>query len=133
MTEVRINTETESTVSDPREEFIKLFTRYQRRVFLFILSQVPSPVDAEEIHQETNVVVWNKFDQFELGTNFFAWACRIASYEVLKYREKRRRDRHLRRGRDLQARRVLALSNVAQGRRQVRTQKPSNAQQDHCC
>ncbi len=32
----------------------------------------------------------------------------------------RRRDRHLRRGRDLQARRVLALSNVAQGRGEVR-------------
>ena len=32
----------------------------------------------------------------------------------------RRRDRHLRRGRDLQARRVLALSIMAQGRRQVR-------------
>jgi hypothetical protein len=33
----------------------------------------------------------------------------------------RRRHRHLRLGRDLQARRVLALSNVAQGRGQVRT------------
>jgi len=43
----------------------------------------------------------------------------------------RRRDRHLRRGRDLQARRVLALSNVAQERGQVRAQKPSNAQRDH--
>ena len=79
----------------PREEFIKLFTRYQRRVFLFILSQVPNPVEAEEIHQEANVVIWSKFDRFELGTNFFAWACQIANYEVLKYREKRRRDRHL--------------------------------------
>jgi len=95
VTEVRINTETESTVSAPREEFIKLFTRYQRRVFLFILSQVPSPVDAEEIHQETNVIIWRKFDRFELGTNFLAWACQIANYEVLKYRSRQRRDRHL--------------------------------------
>ena len=90
MTEVRINTETESSVSAPREEFIKLFTRYQRRVFLFILSQVPSPVDAEEIHQETNVIIWRKFDRFELGTNFLAWACQIANYEVLKYRSRQR-------------------------------------------
>jgi len=95
VTEVRINTETESTVSAPREEFIKLFTRYQRRVFLFILSQVPSPVDAEEIHQETNVIIWRKFDRFELGTNFLAWACQIANYEVLKYRSRQRRDRQL--------------------------------------
>jgi len=79
----------------PKEEFIKLFTRYQRRVFLFILSQVPNPVDAEEIHQETNVIIWRKFDRFELGTNFLAWACQIANYEVLKFRSRQRRDRHL--------------------------------------
>ena len=100
MSDIRISTETEGTevtvsAADPREEFIKLFTKFQRRVFLFILSQVPNPVDAEEIHQETNVINWRKFDRFELGTNFLAWACQIASYEVLKYRERQRRDRHL--------------------------------------
>ena len=42
-----------------------------------------------------------------------------------------RRDRHFRRGHDLQVRCVLAFSNVAQGRGEVRTQKLSNAQQDH--
>jgi len=100
VSDIRISTETERTevtvsAADPREEFIKLFTKFQRRVFLFILSQVPNPVDAEEIHQETNVIIWRKFDRFELGTNFLAWACQIASYEVLKYRERQRRDRHL--------------------------------------
>jgi len=104
VTEVRFTTETADDAagsggmvpdSGPREEFIKLFTRYQRRVFLFILSQVPSPMDAEEIHQEANVIIWRKFDRFELGTNFLAWACQIANYEVLKYRERQRRDRHL--------------------------------------
>lgn len=102
MNEVRITTESSADGSEsgtslaaPREEFIKLFTRYQRRVFLFILSQVPNPVDAEEIHQETNVIIWRKFDRFELGTNFLAWSCQIANYEVLKYRQRQRRDRHL--------------------------------------
>ena len=99
MSEFRVSTEVdeaEATMpAGPREEFIKLFTKYQRRVFLFILSQVPNPVDAEEIHQEANVIIWRKFDRFELGTNFLAWACQIATYEVLKYRERQRRDRHL--------------------------------------
>ena len=100
MSEFRVSTEVdeaEATIpaAGPREEFIKLFTKYQRRVFLFILSQVPNPVDAEEIHQEANVIIWRKFDRFELGTNFLAWACQIATYEVLKYRERQRRDRHL--------------------------------------
>ena len=100
MSEFRVSTEVDEAeatmpAGGPREEFIKLFTKYQRRVFLFILSQVPNPVDAEEIHQEANVIIWRKFDRFELGTNFLAWACQIASYEVLKYRERQRRDRHL--------------------------------------
>jgi len=100
VSEFRVSTEVDEAeatmpAGGPREEFIKLFTKYQRRVFLFILSQVPNPVDAEEIHQEANVIIWRKFDRFELGTNFLAWACQIATYEVLKYRERQRRDRHL--------------------------------------
>tara|TARA_B100000470_G_C19761514_1_gene378601 strand:+ start:690 stop:1265 length:576 start_codon:yes stop_codon:yes gene_type:complete len=100
VSEFRVSTEVDEAeatmpAAGPREEFIKLFTKYQRRVFLFILSQVPNPVDAEEIHQEANVIIWRKFDRFELGTNFLAWACQIATYEVLKYRERQRRDRHL--------------------------------------
>lgn len=77
------------------EEFVQLFTRTQRSLFLFVLAQVGRPGDAEEILQETNVVVWTKWRDFRPGTNFLAWACRIASYEVLKFREKRRRDRQL--------------------------------------
>ncbi len=77
----------------PSDEFVQLFTRTQRRLYLFILAQAPSTQDAEEILQETNLVIWNKYDQFELGTNFFAWSARIATYEVLKHRQRFRRER----------------------------------------
>ncbi|WP_231746601.1 sigma-70 family RNA polymerase sigma factor [Maioricimonas rarisocia] len=77
----------------PDEEFVRLFTVSQRRLYLLILSQVPSTEQAEEILQNTNVVVLAKHTQFEAGTNFFAWAARIATYEVLKFRQKRHRDR----------------------------------------
>ncbi|MFQ5732983.1 MAG: sigma-70 family RNA polymerase sigma factor [Planctomycetaceae bacterium] len=77
----------------PDGEFVQCFTRYQRRLYLYILAQVPNPHEAEEILQETNLVVWRKCEQFQLGTNFLAWSSRIASYEVLKYRERRRRDK----------------------------------------
>ena len=78
----------------PSAEFVQLFTKLQRRLFLFILSQVGSPADAEEVLQETNVIIWSKFHQFQLGTNFFAWAGMIATYEIRKFRD-RRRDRRL--------------------------------------
>jgi RNA polymerase sigma-70 factor (ECF subfamily) len=77
----------------PDEEFIELFSRYQRRIYLYVLAQVPLVADAEEILQETNIVLWKKSGTFRPGTNFFAWACQIAHYEVLKYRQRRGRER----------------------------------------
>lgn len=74
-------------------EFIQLFTRYQRKLYLYILAQIPNPVDAEEILQETNLVIWRKCDEFRPGSNFLAWSSRIARYEILKHLERRRRDR----------------------------------------
>ncbi len=77
----------------PSAEFVQLFTKTQRRLFLFILAQVANPTDSEEILQDTNVVIWSKFHQFQPGTKFFAWSARIATFEILKYREKRRASR----------------------------------------
>jgi RNA polymerase sigma-70 factor, ECF subfamily len=79
--------------SVPSDEFVQLFSRTQRRLFLHILKQVGRPDDADEILQETNVVIWSKFDRFELGTNFVAWSFQISNFEVLKYRDKQRSKR----------------------------------------
>jgi RNA polymerase sigma-70 factor (ECF subfamily) len=76
----------------PSDEFVQLFTKWQRRLFLFILAQAPNPVEAEEILQETNLVIWRKSHIYTEGTNFYAWCCRIAVLEVLKSRDRRRRD-----------------------------------------
>lgn len=77
----------------PTDDFVSLFSRHQRRLFLYILTQVPHPVDAEEILQETSVVIWRKASQFQPGTNFFAWASQVANFEVMKYRSRRKRDK----------------------------------------
>ncbi|MBL8851823.1 MAG: sigma-70 family RNA polymerase sigma factor [Planctomycetaceae bacterium] len=80
-------------VRAPSEEFVQQFTRHQRRLYLYILSQVSNTQDAEEVLQETNLIVWAKFHQFDLTTNFFAWAAQIATYEVLKFRQRRHREK----------------------------------------
>lgn len=74
------------------EEFMRLFSHHQRRIYLYILALVSNPVDAEDLLQETNLILWRKFPQWERGTNFYAWASRIVYYEVLKYRERQARD-----------------------------------------
>jgi RNA polymerase sigma-70 factor (ECF subfamily) len=71
------------------EQFVVLITKHQRRIFQYILSLHPSLQEAEDILQETNLVLWKKLHSFEPGTNFLAWAMRIAHFEVLKLRRGR--------------------------------------------
>ena len=73
------------------ERFAQLLATCQRRVFLYSLGLLHHAADAEEVLQETNLVLWRKFDQYQPGTDFDRWACRIAYYEVLKFRERKAR------------------------------------------
>ena len=77
------------------ERFAQLLATCQRRVFLYALSLVQNAADAEEILQETNLVLWRKFDRYRPGTSFARWACRIAHFEVLKFYERRSREQRL--------------------------------------
>ena len=60
------------------QEFVRLWTQHTRRIYAYLLTLVPNRADADDLLQETGAVLWEKFDQFESGTNFFAWACRTA-------------------------------------------------------
>lgn len=77
----------------PDAEFVQLFTKHQRRLFLLILAQIHDPIEAEEVLQNVNVIIWKKCGQFQPGTNFLAWAAAIVNYEVLKCRSRRSRER----------------------------------------
>ena len=72
-------------------EFVQLLMKNQRRIYAFIRSQVRSPADADDVLQETSTILWTKFEQFEKGTDFARWACRIARLEVLTHLRHRRR------------------------------------------
>jgi len=68
-------------------------TKHERLVYGYILSLVPNWSDADEILQETNVRLWEEFDKFVPGTNFAAWATRVAHFQVLTWRKKVSRSR----------------------------------------
>ncbi|WDE98818.1 sigma-70 family RNA polymerase sigma factor [Lentisphaera profundi] len=61
----------------------------------FLRQLLPTWFDVDEVIQETSMVLWKKFDQFEPGSSFSAWASMVARFEVLKYRRKKSRDRHV--------------------------------------
>jgi RNA polymerase sigma-70 factor, ECF subfamily len=78
-----------SSPSDNRSaELVQLMMKYQRRLFAYIHTLVPSRSDAEDILQETSLTICEKFKDFEIGTNFYSWACQIAYWKVRAARKK---------------------------------------------
>lgn len=73
---------------DKRGELVGLLTRNQRKIFAYIYTLVPNRADAEDILQETSVTIYKKFAEFELGTDFVAWANRIAWWKVKAAQQK---------------------------------------------
>ena len=79
----------------PSEDFVRSLTSSQRRLHAFIMSLLPDSAAAEDILQDTNVLIWRKWDTFTPGTNFTAWSCQIAKNQVFSYIRDRGRDRHV--------------------------------------
>lgn len=73
--------------ADRGEEFLRLFAQAQRRIHAYILALVYDTNTAADLLQEVNIVLWRKFDQYQAGTNFFAWAREIARFAVLRHRQ----------------------------------------------
>jgi RNA polymerase sigma-70 factor, ECF subfamily len=68
-------------------EFIVEFSKNSRRVYGYIRTLAPDINDANEVYQNVSLVLWNKFQEFIPGSNFFSWACQIALFEVRKLRD----------------------------------------------
>ena len=81
-----------NVASSSPAEFVQLFSRDQGRLFRYVAALVPNLQDAEDVLSETTVTLWREFGNFEPGTNFLAWARRIAHFRVLEhYRGRSRR------------------------------------------
>jgi len=83
----------DANASRRADVFMRLLSENQRRIALYVLGLVPRWNDAEEIIQETNLVLWREFGNFQVGTNFPAWACTVAFHQVLAWRKRRSRQR----------------------------------------
>lgn len=67
------------------DEFFKLLMNSQKVIYGYILSMVRNCPDADDIMQETMTLMWERFDEFEPGTNFGAWGIKIARFKILAY------------------------------------------------
>lgn len=71
--------------------FVRLLTSHQRDIHLYIRSLVLDANEAEEVVQDTNLVLWEKRAQFDASKEFRPWAFQIARYKVLEHRAQRKR------------------------------------------
>ena len=65
------------------DEFIVRLVGCQNRLYAYVYSLMPNAEQARDVVQEANLIIWRKAAEFEAGTNFEAWACKIAYFEVL--------------------------------------------------
>lgn len=76
--------------ADP-DAFLRLLTEHERKLAIYVFGLVPQLSDAEDILQETKLVLWRQFEKFEHGTNFLAWVRKIAFHQILNYRRRQKR------------------------------------------
>ena len=74
----------DSIPHDAYERFIRLFVAQEGRLRAFLRTLVPSLDELDEVMQETSLVAWRKFAQFEPGTDFLAWVATIGRFEALR-------------------------------------------------
>lgn len=68
------------------EQFFRQFSRVDRKLYGYILALVLDVAAAEDIFQETCVILWKEFPQYDPERSFLNWAYGIAFNQIRKYR-----------------------------------------------
>jgi RNA polymerase sigma-70 factor (ECF subfamily) len=63
----------------------QLFVKHQGALKRYTLSLVPDFADADDVLQQVFLTVSEKADDYELETNFMAWARTIARYKIMNH------------------------------------------------
>lgn len=104
--------------NERHEEFVALLTAAHDKLFGYLMSLLGRWHDAQDVLQSSSLLMWRKFDTYESGSNFVAWASTICFYEAKTFQRLKARS-HLKFDDDLLA--TLASERLAdldlQGRR----------------
>ena len=77
--------------SDEGGEFSRLLVANRHRIYGFIYALVHDHSATDDILQEATTVLWKKFDKFEPGTDFGAWAMSVARLSIFEWRRKQKK------------------------------------------
>lgn len=73
------------------DEFVELLQSNTGQILAYINALLLNWNDAEDVFQDVCVVLWQKFDEFQTGTNFLAWALRVAQFKARDFQKSRAR------------------------------------------
>jgi RNA polymerase sigma-70 factor (ECF subfamily) len=79
--------------ADQHELFVQLLNQGHRQLLAYLISLLGNRHDAEDVFQRVSLILWRRFDTFEPGTNFMAWATMVAFYEVRNFQRVASRSR----------------------------------------
>jgi RNA polymerase sigma-70 factor, ECF subfamily len=74
-------------------EFSNLLHQSRGPVFALIYAIVLNMADTEDVFQQTASLLWEKFDEYQPGTNFTGWALSVARFKAANFVRGRYRER----------------------------------------
>lgn len=74
-------------------QFTDQLRQCHRRLFNYVFTLVRDINDAQDVFQETTILLWRKYDEFQQGTNFAAWAFSVAQFKASEFLRSKRRYR----------------------------------------
>ena len=78
----------ETGMSAEITDFDGLLSLHRHSIVCYVRSLLPGYPGSEDVAQEVMLTIWKKRRDFEIGSNFKAWAFRIAHFHVLNQRRK---------------------------------------------
>jgi RNA polymerase sigma-70 factor (ECF subfamily) len=77
------------------DRFTELLRVHHTQLFAYLWALARDANDADDLYQQTSLVLWKKFGDYKEGTSFFNWAVTTARYEVLNFLRVRKHRRQL--------------------------------------
>jgi RNA polymerase sigma-70 factor (ECF subfamily) len=80
---------------NPEETLVALIATHQAAIHRYVHSLLPDRMLADDVVQETNLLLWRKAAEYDPAQPFLPWALTIALYQVKAARRDAARDRHV--------------------------------------
>jgi RNA polymerase sigma-70 factor (ECF subfamily) len=74
------------------DRFLRLLLKNHYKIYAYILAFTHNTNDADDVMQDVSTILWKKFNKFKAGTNFTAWAVKVARYKVLQFYQNKEKE-----------------------------------------